>query len=117
MVQHVGEATHESGHLLDLVITRPTDFLSNALVGDLFSDHKIVTFNLQTGNLLPEKIEVNSRNYKGIDMQSLKQGITSSFENAAVSKVLDLDKLVTSYDEILSDIIDKHASSKQNLSR
>ena len=28
-------------------------------------------------------------------MQSLKQDITSSFENAAVSKVLDLDKLVT----------------------
>ena len=95
LVQHVGEATHESGHLLDLVITRPTDFVSNLLIGDLFSDHKIVTFNLQTGKVLPEKIKVNSRNYKGIDMQSLKQDITSSFENAAVSKVLDLDKLVT----------------------
>ena len=29
-------------------------------------------------------------------MQSLKHDITSSFENGAVSKVLDLDKLVTS---------------------
>ena len=56
------------------------------LVGDLFSDHKIVTFNLQTGKVLPEKIKVNSRNYKGIDMQSLKPDITSSFENVAVSK-------------------------------
>ena len=72
------------------MITRPTDFVSNVLVGDLFSDHKIVTFNLQPGKVLLEKIKVNSRNYKGIDMQSLKQDITSSFENAAVSKVLDL---------------------------
>ena len=48
-------------------------------------------------------------------MQSLKQDITSSFENAAVSKVLDLDKLVTSYDEILSDIIDKHAPLKTKI--
>ena len=45
-------------------------------------------------------------------MQSLKKDITSSFENAAVSRVLDLDKLVASYDEILSDIIDKHAPLK-----
>ena len=29
LVQHVGEATHESGHLLDLVITRPIYFVSN----------------------------------------------------------------------------------------
>ena len=112
VVQHVGEATHESGHLLELVITRPTDFVSNVLVGDLFSDHKIVTFNLQTGKVLPEEFKVNSRNYKGIDMQSLKKDITSSFENAAVSKVLNLDMLVTSYDEILSDIIDKYAPLK-----
>ena len=68
LVQHVGEATHESGHFLDLVLTRPTDFVSNVLVGDLSSDHKIVTFNLQIGKVLPEKIKVNSRNYKGIDI-------------------------------------------------
>ena len=66
LVQHVGEATHESDHLLALVITRPTDFASNVLVGDLFSDHKIVKFNLQTGKLLPEKIKVKSRNYNFI---------------------------------------------------
>ena len=41
LVQHVSEATHESGHLLDLMIRRPTDFVSNVLVGDLFSNHKI----------------------------------------------------------------------------
>ena len=60
LVQHVGEATHESGHLLDLVITRPTDFVSNVLVGDLFSDHKKLHL-IYTGKVLPEKIKVTSR--------------------------------------------------------
>ena len=31
LVQHVTETTHESGHLLDLVISRPNDFVSNII--------------------------------------------------------------------------------------
>ena len=36
LLQHVSEPTHESGHILDLVISRPTGFVSNISVGDYF---------------------------------------------------------------------------------
>ena len=42
LVQHVPEATHESGHLLELVISRPNDFVSNIIIGEYFSDHKTI---------------------------------------------------------------------------
>ena len=36
LVQHVLESTHENGHLLDLIIARPTDCVSNVAVGVFF---------------------------------------------------------------------------------
>ena len=42
LVQHVTEKTHESGLLLDLVIFRPNDFLSDIIISEYFSDHKTI---------------------------------------------------------------------------
>ena len=37
---HVLESTHENDHLLDLIISWPTDFVLNVSVGEFLSDHR-----------------------------------------------------------------------------
>ena len=63
LFQHVTEATYESGHLLDLVISRPNDFVSNIIIGEYFSDHKTILFDLKSGKLPIIKKSVSSRKY------------------------------------------------------
>ena len=62
LVQHVLEPTHESGHILDLVISKPNDFVSSIETREYFSDHKVITFNIQSQKLLSRKQIVKSWN-------------------------------------------------------
>ena len=40
--QHITEATHRSGHILDVAITRSTDnIMDNIEVSDMISDHNV----------------------------------------------------------------------------
>jgi hypothetical protein len=57
MVQRVSGATHKRGHTLDLIITRLGDNLvSNIVMGDLISDHNVVSCKLNIQRpLLPTK--------------------------------------------------------------
>ena len=41
------ESTHENDHLLDLVISRPTDFVLNVSVGEFFYDRRLVMFGIK----------------------------------------------------------------------
>ena len=63
LVQHVPEVTHESRHLLDLVITRPTDLVTNLNVGDYFSDHREITFGTNVEKIIPPRVMYTLRNY------------------------------------------------------
>ena len=76
LVQHVCEFTHESGHLLDLVITRPTDFVSNLEVGEYFSDHREITFHLNVENVSPSRVMFTSKNYKNIDINAFTEDVS-----------------------------------------
>ena len=64
LVQHVPEVTHESGHLLDLVITRPTDLITNLNVGDYFLDHREITFGTNVEQITPPRVVYTSRNIR-----------------------------------------------------
>ena len=44
--QHVSEPTHTVGHILDLVITRDDEPMSNVHVGDQISDQALVSFTM-----------------------------------------------------------------------
>lgn len=62
--QHVNEPTHESGHILDLIITRQCDsLLANIPVTDcLFSDHFTLICGLTLGKPpLPKKNSLSGR--------------------------------------------------------
>jgi len=45
-IQHVDRPTHKAGHTLDLVIARQETKITNIHVGDMLSDHALVTFTL-----------------------------------------------------------------------
>ena len=113
LIQHITEATHESGHTLDLVISRPNDFVTNIIVGEYFSDHKTILFDLKSGKLQAKKKTVSSRNYRKMDMDSFIRDISLSFSSLnSASNIEELQDLDCSYDTIIRDLIDKHAPLK-----
>ena len=81
LVQHVMESSHESGHILDLVISRRNDFVSNVIAGEYFSDHKVISFNIKLRRLISERKIVTSRNYKNMDTNSFLRDINARLLN------------------------------------
>ena len=71
--QHVNEPTHESGHTLDLIITRQCDsLLANTPVTDcLFSDHSTLICDLTLGKPLQPKKRISFRKTKVFDVNLL----------------------------------------------
>ena len=113
LVQHVTESTHESGHTLDLVISRQKDYVFNLEVGEYFSDHKIILFDLQLRKLTPERQTITYRNYKKIDTASFLRDVNAKFHNVQPPSSIDeYESLIDSYDSIMSGLIDKHAPLK-----
>ena len=108
LVQHVMEPTHESGHILDLVISKPNDFVSGVEIGEYFADHKAITFNIQSQKLPSRKQLIKSRNFRKMDTNAFMCGITSNFLNIQPStSICDLGELVDTYENVIADLIDK----------
>ena len=109
LVQHVGVPTHVNGHTLDLLISRKDDSLINLLstYGDLPSDHRAINVLLDISRPPPTIKQINCRNIKAIDMDSLRQNIN---ESPLLRQPADgADNLVNQYRSVLQDIIDDHA--------
>ena len=113
--QHVQEATHNKGHLLDLVITRNSEQLvSNVSVHyPMISDHHSIQFTMSLKRPLALKKTIQFRKYKAIDIEALKHdirkaGISTSLESS-------LDNLVKQYDDVLTSILDDHAPLKSRV--
>ena len=78
LVQHVLEPTNqESGHPLDLVMSKSNDFVSGVETCEYFSD----TFNIQSKKLPSRKRIIKSRNYHNMDPNAFVCEITSYFSN------------------------------------
>ena len=60
--QHVNMPTHNSGHLLDYVITRKDNiFLSNIIVSDFISDHRVLHASLTCQHPHPARKHIQVR--------------------------------------------------------
>ena len=110
LVQHVDGATHRSGHTLDLIITRSSDsFLHGYPVIDTrISDHWSVLYKVQLEKPPPVYKHVQFRKIKDIDVASFEQDIKDS-RLCQDPPLNDLSALVDTYNECLSDILDRHA--------
>ena len=103
------ESTHENGHLLDLIISRPTDFVSYVAVGEFFSDHRLVTFSIKIKKDNGPKKMITSRNFKNMNKNLLMQDIKRNFQDmkpVATSSELDV---IENYGTAIFGLIDRYA--------
>ena len=109
--QHVSVPTHISGHTLDLIITRNSDQLlvSSPWTDYLFSDHLPVHCNIQVEKPLLKSKRISFRKLKSIDISSLRDDLSKSDLCSNAIDSLELNDLVTHYDEALSSALDRHA--------
>ena len=109
--QHVREATHKKGHILDLVLSRSAD---DGLVSDIkvrdtdISDHYWVECTLQGPKPKTVRKEVTYRKIKAIEVESFKDDIMSSSLSHPES-FTSTDEAVTTYNRVLTGLLDKHA--------
>jgi hypothetical protein len=112
LCQHVQEATHRCGNTLDVIISRSSDELISdvTVINGLPSDHKAIKCHVDVHKPAAVKIEVESRNLRGIDLVQFRRDIEiSSLCNEADSDGHDSSSLVNDYETVLSGLLDKHA--------
>ena len=113
--QLITDATHSSGHVLDLVITRSSDSaVRNIWVHDaLISDHQAVQFAIETNFTAQAQKTILVRKTKDINLDSFLYDILES--DLIKNPSCDLDHLVGRYNTCLSAILDKHAPLKKKV--
>ena len=109
LTQLVNQPTHNKGHILDLIITRSkgTWQCNSPQIGDLVSDHHIVTCELSMPVQRVKKHKLKYRKLKNIDISNFKNDIIAS--SLADIDDKELDDLVKLYDSELQRLLDKHA--------
>ena len=78
--QHVYGPTHKKGHILDLTLTRIGDRLvSNTEIHDpMLSDHLVVSCTLQLEKPPLERVEIQYRKLRNINMDSFNEDLRKS---------------------------------------
>ena len=116
LIQHVNIATHQNGHILDLVITRASDdFLNNIRVSDpAISDHSAVHCQLSFRKPDPVGRQITYRKLRSVDRESFVRDIENStlinyetFDNAS--------DLAVCYNRTLSALLEQHAPIKKRV--
>ena len=108
-VQHIDKPTHDSGHLLDFLITRQdSSGVSNLYVSDFICDHRALHVSLTCNRVHPERKQIDVRSLKRIRYDALEAdliGVNNDRECTDVNIVVRQDDLS------LSSLLDKHAPS------
>ncbi len=109
LVNHVSIPTHESGHTLDLLITRDTDELSLSLPkgGYFISDHCFVLTRLDLPRPNLQRKTVSYRKIKDIALPDFKSDLVDICSR--LSHIEDADSLAVEYNSELRQCLDKHA--------
>ena len=105
--QHISEPTHESGHILDLVITRASERMVKETLSDLLSDHLTIGVRLKFSKPHQTGKRVTFRKLCCTNQQMLRKDIMDS----ALGKgsVTSLDDLTECYDSVLRKLLERHA--------
>ena len=114
LIQHVDHPTHQSGHILDLLISRKTSSSISSVfsINPHLSDHSAVMSVLNIP-ALPRSPRITKlvRNFKSIDIASFSNDILSS--SLYTAPVTSLDAFVSQFHSTLSTLLDKHAPAKR----
>ena len=103
--------THIAGHTLDLIITRNIDniIILHTEPGPYISDHKFVKAILDLKKPEHETRQITYRNTKNVDMEIFRNDILNSLLLTTDMTNMNIDEIVTLYDDTLKEIGDKHA--------
>ena len=108
LVQHVNGTTHKDGHTLDLVISRATDNLVQSCeVGSFVSDHNAIYITLNCCKPHPIRRKISFRKIRSINTDAFMRDIESSELTGSLPN--DVDVIVSRYNRILQELLDKHA--------
>ena len=110
-VQHIDKPTHNSGHLLDYIITRKgSSGVPNLYVSDFISDHRALHVSLTCSRAHPERKQIEVRSLKRIQCDVLEADLIGVNIDRECT---DVNLVVRQYDASLSSLLDKHAPSKR----
>ncbi len=120
ILQHVKQATHRRGHILDVVLSDQSECVVQDVSvtdpgvcdnnGQLAGDHLAVTFTINAARPALQTKQVSYRKLKSIDVDTFRADLASI--QAVTTSGSDLDDLVIAY-EGLCGIVDKYAPLKQ----
>jgi exonuclease III len=107
--QHISMPTHERGHILDLVLTRPSDLpLSDLEIHPaMMSDHLPITFRVSVCRPAAVKKTIHFRKLKDIDVNAFQQDLLAS--PLITLPASDVETLVDQYNTELTLLMDAHA--------
>ena len=106
-IQHVTEATHVSGNVLDLVIThRCSNIITSPVIPTtLLTDHLVVECELRYGKPGRQTHRVQYRKYSSIDQKTFTEDVRSMF-TTNLEKHADC---FAAYQDAVTDAVDMHA--------
>ena len=116
--QHVNEATHKNGNILDLLITRSGDnFISDVrivpgLISPTLFDHYAIHSQVKLNKPSFERKEITYRKLRAVSIEALQTDIKSSTLLSDYSD-MDLMPLVGNFEIILANLLDTHAPIKK----
>ena len=112
LTQHVHSPTHQTGHILDLVVSQTDDnFITSVTVHpDSLSDHHRIELKLRALKPAVQTNTITKRDFRNIDADALRSDITSVCSDmCACTNDRQADELVHVYNTCLTDCLDKHA--------
>ena len=110
MTQYVEVATHQEGHILDLIIARTYSCVVDTVVADLISDHCAVHCRIAMRKPPFQRELKTYRKMKAINLTSFLTDIENS--DLYTSQERSLEESVTQYNDVLGDFLEKHAPLK-----
>ena len=117
LVQHVKQATHKAGHLLDLVITRDDNNSINDIdvYNSCISDHHSVVFTIHTKKLKAADTKHQVQDFRRLNHDRLKADFKTHL--AEVHSAEGTDTLAVGYIKAVTSVIKQHAPVKPSLVR
>ena len=100
LVQHVTEATHQEGNILDWVISRRQSCVDSVRVGGLLSDHFTIHCALETSKPPVPKSLLTYRKFKNINRMVFDADILSSSLHTDPAS-FSVDEIVEQYNRVL----------------
>ena len=112
MCQNVSESTHKAGGWLDVIVTRNSEKLADICVTETgISDHSLVTCRIPVDIAGSQSFPVEGRKWSKFSLDGFANDLAQSIlcDDIKWTKSVSVDELFATYNNVLTDLIDKHA--------